>query len=188
MTFNQLIILLIVAILAYFLFKLSLVILIIAIIIIVIYYVISSVNNEINPGVSYENMGVQHFKQVKSCGNDKSSKSSKSPSTKSPTSPTSAKSWYSPVQAYYQNSPNLAPNSNGLPDKSSAACVHKCMCETGDLKSALKKCKSPMPGNYSPKSKFEPEGITTDTSYVSAFSDDIFDDSNTDAFDKLCSK
>lgn len=150
MTLNQLIILIIIGIIAYFLFKFSLVILIIAIVLIVIYYIVYGINKAV-----YRN-------------------------TFGPVGPVADKStdsdnevWYPSVEDYHRISLNPpSPLSSVLPHKISEHCVHKHLTKSGDLREAMKYCKSLHPSN----DKYDSiQGIPSDTSYASAFSDDIFD-------------
>ncbi|XWV25734.1 ferrichrome outer membrane transporter [Tupanvirus soda lake] len=154
MTFGELLFWIIVAIIAYFIFKVGLAILIIVIVIIVLYYIFNSFNNTNNAAqaydtyyegyesafpVSYSNpyfgnpqtiqYAIIQLPEQQELGNDTRH----------------GDYWYMPVQDYYDEKQNsyIVPKSCEVPQSISEYCVNKQMQQTGNMDLAISRCNVP---------------------------------------------
>lgn len=135
MTINDIIYIILVGVIIFFLLKVGLAILIVAIVICAIYYLFSAVST---PVYTYE-----QFKPTYEPGRFVAMM---------PTVPNTEPSgyvndsWYGPVQQYYNISVNDNPNNDSyciVPGSTSEYCVHKQVQETGNLGLAMSRCRLP---------------------------------------------
>ena len=128
MTFTQLLFLIIIAIIAYFLLNIGLTILIIAIVLIVIYYLVNLFISKRNNN-SYNS--VMHRQELFS------------PTNLPLTLPLSLPNdYYIPINEYYREQASLSSNYH-VPGSISEYCVNKQLGQHGDLSVAINQCQLP---------------------------------------------
>lgn len=136
MTFGQLIFLIIIAILAFFVLKISMAFLIIVIVIIVVYYLLTIFTTPRSNTYVYaptpENFDANIYAQKDYNRNIL------------PTANENINTLYGPIQEYYDEKINTnIPTSYDVPSSTSEYCFKKHMEETGDVNSSIANCTVP---------------------------------------------
>lgn len=151
MTIFDIVILLLLAIILYFVLKVGIVVLFVVLIIMVIYYLFAALtgtNNTNNTYSTYSTYSTEQFQNVPYPIH---------PYIKRPNEIVQTnQDWYIPVQKYFDISVNGYPDDETkicmTPSKISEYCVHKRLQENGDLECAIENCS--IPGSISGNAAF----------------------------------
>lgn len=150
MSLTNLLFWIIVAIIAYFLLKVSLVILIIVIVVIVIWYLMRRITNNNKTGNLYEGYYEeipQYYSNIYLLQPNKNEIEYNFDQRIDSYNPSEQNSnWYIPVQSYYNEKQNyhIKPQKCIIPGSISEYCVNKYFQETGNMNLSIAKCSIPI--------------------------------------------